>query len=72
VKYLNMTVAKAALTFAFSEILVSLSLFDNRTGADVKLVMAENIQFLQSTKSMKCLDCLPRAHSSSRHGLPSC
>jgi len=49
IRYPNMTVAKAASTtfsqhlWYISDILVDLSLFDNRIGTDVKLMMVENL-----------------------------
>ena len=56
-KYPNMKVANAATTtfnrhlWYFSEILVGLSLFDERIGDDVKTKMVENLQLTESSKS---------------------
>jgi len=63
--YPNKTTAKAARdTFSrhfwyFSEILVGLSFFDDRIGADVRRHMVANLQIPASAESAKCLDSPP-------------
>jgi hypothetical protein len=75
-KYPNVTVAKAASTalsrhlWYFSEILVGLSLFDDRIGADVKTLMVTNLRLPRSISSVKRLDHPPEPLSSL--GLASC
>src|SRR5678815_1290095 len=69
-KYLNMRVAKVASTafgrhtWYVSEILVSLSLFNDRIGVDVKTLMVTNLHLPQSITSVKCLDHSPEPLSS--------
>ena len=74
--YPNRTVAKAATdTFSrhlwyFSEILVGLSFFDERIGADVRTQMVANLQISGSDEFAKRLDNLPEPVSAT--GLASC
>jgi len=75
-KYPNMVVTKAASTafgrhlWYISEILVGLSLFDDKIGADVKTLMVTNLRLPQSINSVKRLDRPPEPLSSL--GLASC
>jgi len=65
-----MRVAKVASTtfgrhiWYVSEILVSLSLFDNKIVVDVKKLMVTNLHLLQSINYVKCLDHPPEPLSS--------
>jgi len=74
--YPNGTIAKAARdTFSrhiwyFSEVLVGLSFFDDRTAADVKTQMVANLQIPASNQSVKRLDSPPEPLSAT--GLASC
>jgi hypothetical protein len=75
-KYPNRRVAMAASTsfsrhlWYASEMLVGLSLFDDRIGADVKSLMVTNLRLPQSINSVKRLDHPPEPLSSL--GLASC
>jgi hypothetical protein len=75
-KYPNTKVGNAATTtfnrhlWYFSEILVGLSLFDDRIGEDVKTKMVANLQLQQSPESAKRLKQPPEPLSP--HGLASC
>jgi len=77
-KYPNVSVAKAASTalcrhlWYIQEVLVGLSLFDDRIGADVKSQMVTNLCLPQSTHSVKRLDCPPEPFSSTATGLAFC
>jgi len=74
--YPNKTTAKAARdTFCrhpwyFSEILVGLSFFDDRIGADVRRHMVANFQIPASTESAKHFDSSPEPLSAT--GLAAC
>jgi hypothetical protein len=74
--YPNATVANAALTafsrhlWYFSEILVGLSLFDDRIEVDVKTKMVENLQVAKASKSVKRLAHPPEPLNTA--GLASC
>src|SRR5688572_32085651 len=65
-----MRVAKVASTtfgrhiWYVSEILVSLSLFDNKIVVDVKTLMVTNLHLLQSINYVKCIDHPPEPLSS--------
>ena len=76
ISYPKRTIAKAARdTFSrhlwyFSEVLVGLSFFDDRTGADVRTQMVANLQIPASNQSVKRLDSPPEPLSAT--GLASC